>query len=211
MKNGKIKNIIFDWHGVISDDKRAFLQCVVNNIFKEHGLKTISLKEMRKNWEAPYMRFFNKYMPDMTLEEERKSYKKAALLCPAQESCKGMVELLHKFRSEKINMAVLSAEPKEIIEEMIIRFGLNDVFNEIVVNIHDKSKIIADLIIRNNFNVEETIFIGDSTHEVEVGRLAGIKTGAVTWGVQIENKLRSAKPDFIMNSVEDLEEVILGK
>lgn len=211
MEDRQIKNIIFDWHGVISDDKLSFFHCVVNNMLREYGVKKLSLNELKKNWETPYMRFFNKYIPEMTLKEERKSYKKAALLCPAQKPCEGMVDLLHKFKSEKINMVILSSDPYKHIVQGINRFGLNDVFNEIVGDVHDKSEVVIDLIKKNGFDAGEIIFIGDTVHETEVGKIAGIKTGAVTWGLQNKGKLKNANPDFVINNPKDLEAIILGK
>ena len=50
-----IKNIIFDWSGVINDSVENLL-IVVNRMFAELGLKPISLPELKREWEQPYMR-----------------------------------------------------------------------------------------------------------------------------------------------------------
>lgn len=68
-----MKNIIFDWSGVIKDAFESHLW-VVNRIFKKYGLKGLSSEELRENWQEPFMLFFNKYLPDLTIEEERKRY-----------------------------------------------------------------------------------------------------------------------------------------
>ena len=69
-----IKNIIFDWSGVINDSVENLL-IVVNQIFAELHLNPISLMELKENWEQPYMRFYNKYAPNLTLEEEIAAYR----------------------------------------------------------------------------------------------------------------------------------------
>ena len=80
-------------------------------------------------------------------------------------------------------MVVLSSDSEETILPEIKKFNLENVFNELAVNVHDKSEVIEDLIENNNFRKKETVFIGDTNHEIEVGKKAGIKTVAVTWGL----------------------------
>jgi len=65
-----IKNIIFDWSGVIKDAGLSHL-CVVNKIFETFGVKEITLDEMKESWVQPYMLFYKKYIPDITFEEEQ--------------------------------------------------------------------------------------------------------------------------------------------
>ena len=65
-----IKNIIFDWSGVVNDSVENLL-IVVNRMFAELHLNPISLLELKQEWEQPYMRFYNKYAPNLTLEEEQ--------------------------------------------------------------------------------------------------------------------------------------------
>jgi len=45
-----IKNIIFDWSGVISDSIKIHY-FIVNNIFEKFGAKKISFEELRREWE----------------------------------------------------------------------------------------------------------------------------------------------------------------
>jgi pyrophosphatase PpaX len=42
---------------------------------------------------------------------------------------------------------------------------------------------------------DEALFIGDSHHDIEAGRRAGVTTVAVTWGPFSREKLAAAKPD----------------
>ena len=51
-----IKSIIFDWSGVVKDSVEDHLW-VINRMFKIVGVGEISLREMKENWEQPYMLF----------------------------------------------------------------------------------------------------------------------------------------------------------
>jgi phosphoglycolate phosphatase len=204
------KNIIFDWSGVVKDAVEDHVW-VVNKMFKNLGGKEISLEEMRQNWEQPYMKFWNKYYPDMNLEEEQKVYYEAILdkSCPPAKAYPGIVEFLKRLKSKGFVMVILSSDPPETIFNEIKKFDLENIFSESVVKAHDKSEEIEGLIKRNNFKKEETVFIGDTNHEIEVGKQAGTKTIAVTWGFYPENRLKALNPDFLVHNIKELEEILL--
>jgi pyrophosphatase PpaX len=43
---------------------------------------------------------------------------------------------------------------------------------------------------------ERTVFIGDSRHDLECGRAAGVKTAAVLWGPFNRSHLEDLAPDY---------------
>lgn len=205
------KNIIFDWSGVIKDAAEDHVW-VVNRMFKNLGGKEMSLEEMRQNWEQPYMKFWHKYYPEMTLEQEHEAYYNAILSkdCPKAKSYSGIVELIKKIKEKGACMAVLSSDSPKTIFPEIKKFELENIFIDLVVDAHDKSEVIEDLIKRNNFKKSKTVFIGDTNHEIESGRRAGIKTIAVTWGFYPENRLAALKPDFLVHNTKELEEILFN-
>ena len=202
------KNVIFDWSGVINDSIENHL-LVVNKIFKRFGANEISMEELRENWLQPYMLFYNKYFPDLTIEEEQAVYKECIVNSPKSKPYLGIADVLKSFKIAEVQMVILSSDsPVTLLPEMA-DFGLDGVFTDIVMDAYDKSKSIRGLIDRNNFKAEETIFIGDSNHEIEEGKRIGIKTGAVTWGYCTKTKLESLNPDFVIDTLEELKSVIL--
>lgn len=203
------KNIIFDWSGVISDSIERHLK-VVNKMFNDFGVQSISMEELKENWEQPYMRFYTKYMPGVTLEEEQLAYANAFLESGKCNPHLGMIELIKKLKINKKKLIVISSDITESLFSEIKDFGLEEVFLEVVTNVHDKTESLIKIIDRENFKSEETVFIGDSNHEIEEGKQAGVKTIAVTWGFSTESKLVALKPDFLVNTVKELEKCLLG-
>ncbi|KKP59267.1 MAG: NUDIX hydrolase [Candidatus Magasanikbacteria bacterium GW2011_GWC2_34_16] len=202
------KNVIFDWSGVINDSIENHL-LVVNKIFKRFGANEISMEELRENWLQPYMLFYNKYFPDLTIEEEQAVYKECIVNSPKSKPYLGIADVLKSFKIAEVKMVILSSDSPETLLPEMADFGLDGVFTDIVMDAYDKSKSIRGLIDRNNFKAEETIFIGDSNHEIEEGKRIGIKTGAVTWGYCTKTKLESLNPDFVIDTLEELKSVIL--
>lgn len=207
-----MENIIFDWSGVINDNLIT-VHNSVNLIFKKYGVKKISLEEFKKEWEQPYMIFYNKYIPHLSHKEEVASYieaHKASIIQFPAKPYSYIQTTLNKFKNAKINMVVISGDPKENLLNDIKKFGLERFFKEINADVHNKVEIIEEVIKRNNFNPEETIFIGDTTHEIETGKLVKIKTAGVTWGFQNEDKIKSVNPDFVFHNLEEMESIILN-
>ncbi len=203
-----INNIIFDWSGVIKDSVLDHL-IATNKMFKKLGAKEITLKELQENWHQPYMIFYNKYLPDLTIDQFEVEYKESIAESPQAKEYPGISDLIKKIKKNGKKLVVLSSDsPDTILPEMKI-FDLENIFNDMYMDIHDKGEVINDLMKKNNFDKKNTVFIGDSNHEIEVGKKVGVKTIAVTWGFNSENKLKAEKPNFIVHNLKELEEIIL--
>jgi len=208
-----IKNIIFDWSGVINDN-RDTSYLVILEMLKKFNVAPITMEKFRTEWEQPYMIFYNKFIPNLTLEEETKVYKEIYTNFAKDHQpfpYPKMVDMLKKFKHNGIKLIIISSDHPEHLFKEISDFGLNGVFDEINSNVHDKSEDLVDTIQRNNFNPQETIFIGDTQHEIDAGKSANLITGAVTWGIHSRSRLESAKPDYIIDSPDELAELVFGK
>ena len=155
------------------------------------------------------MLFYNKYLPNLSMEDEKEAYARINKDHLESKPFPGIVDVIKKFKEKGIKMVVLSSDFPENLLPEIKNFGLEGVFIDVVMDVHDKLNDARKLINKNNFKKEETIFIGDSNHEIEVGKEIGIKTGAVTWGFCPKEKLEVLKPDFLINNLDDLEAAIL--
>ena len=51
------------------------------------------------------------------------------------------------------------------------------------------------------------MFIGDSRHDMECGRAAGVKTAAVLWGPFDRAHLEDLQPDYWLEKPEDLRQL----
>lgn len=202
-----IHNLIFDWSGVISDNIRN-VYSVAMVIFKKYGAEPITLEEFRETWDQPYMVFYDKHLPAVSLADEAVLFRNEIMKRPPASAFPGVPEVLRKLRQSGKHMIVISGDIRETIFPEIERFGLAGVFSEVNYNIHDKVAVIEEIVARNRFQKSRTMFIGDTTHEVEAGRKAGMLAGVVTWGYKPEAQLRAAQPDMIFRTVGDLANLI---
>ena len=55
---------------------------------------------------------------------------------------------------------------------------------------------------------KKTLMVGDSTHDIEAGKQAGIFTCAVSYGYRPLSILKKSNPDFIIDNVKELKNII---
>ena len=204
------KNIIFDWSGVVKDCFESF-HWIINKMFQELGAKKISIEELKENWKQPYMSFYNKYIPNLSYKRQREAYSNAILSkdCPESKSFNGIVDLIKKLKNNNYYLAVVSSDLPDTFLKEVEEYDLENIFNDVILDAHNKTEAVKNLIIKNNLNLGNTFFIGDSNHEIEVSKETGIKSIAVTWGYCSEKNLKLESPDFIVHDTKELEKIIL--
>ena len=206
MKNSGGKNIIWDWSGVVRDPVNSQMW-IVNQIFKKYGLREISTDELRENWRQPPALFYQKYLPRGYREGERvKLFRELELDkdCPKHGPFPEVVTLIRKCKERGYFLAVVSSDFSETLLPEVKEYRLGNVFDEIVTDANDKLEAVQKIVKENNLNTSDTFFVGDSNHEIDVAKEAGIKSVAVTWGFTSERKLMDENPDFLVHNSEEL-------
>ena len=145
---------------------------------------------------------------NLSHELEKEEYAKAIEQQPEPNAYPGIVDILKVSKNNGKEIVILSGDPTNHVQQEIMRYGLGGVFKDIYTNVHDKSLIIKKIIEKYNFELDKTIFIGDTKHEVECGKKARIQTAAVTWGIDTEDKLETSQPNHLIHNIEELKILI---
>jgi HAD superfamily hydrolase (TIGR01549 family) len=205
-----IKNIIFDWSGTLSDNRKSFHQAV-SAIFKRLGKPAPSWEEITSEFTLPYMTYYNKHFPDLTREEQNRIYNEEIRQNPHGVIYAGVKQFIEKSGSKGIRLFVLSSDPHFMLSSETKLSGLFPFFQEVVSDTHEKGPRMLQLLGQHALKPEETLYVGDTTGDVEAGKHAGVRTAAITWGIQSEEKLKISNPDHIINNISDLEPVVFSK
>ena|SRR3989344_4901712 len=203
----KIKNIIFDWSGTLSDDFTSVYQASML-VFKKLGREPISMEEYKREFTLPYMVFWNKYIPELTKEQEDKLYAEAIHQVDEPLIYDGVKTELERLKSLGINIIVISSHPYDKLIKEAKNYGIESYFNEINGGIHDKVEMILEITKRNNFHPKKTMYIGDVTHDIDAGKKAGVVTIALGWGYQSKEKLMEANPDYYISDIKSLKDLL---
>ena len=169
----------------------------------------MSLERFREEFELPVTNFYNRYIPNVSRKDINEAFIEAIFSVGEPKPFSEAEKFLEALHKEGIRMALLSSHVQKKIEQEMKDYGFSKFFVKIKGSVHDKRETILDLIKKCNFKKEETVFIGDMTHDIETGKMANVRTIAVTWGYDSKEKLKKAEPDYIVDSFEELKELIL--
>ena len=126
----------------------------------------------------------------------------------------GIQEFLEACNALQFPVVVLTSKKTESAERDLARLGvLDSIFHVIGSDKVKNYKPAPDSIFRGrdilkDFTIGAEVMIGDAEVDILMGKAAGIKTCAVTWGSHTEERLMSTTPDFLVRSVNELLPVI---
>ena len=200
----KIKNVIFDWSGVVNDNSKA-VHFAVNYILGKSNKPSSTYQYFRENWSANYMAFYEKHTPGLSREEQKELYLEALEKYGPVRAYPGIIMVIKKIKKNNINLFVCSMDPKVCLDPQLIDYDLNNIFTEIICEVKtNKQDELEILIPKHQLVPEETLIIGDTSHEIECGKAVGIKTAGVTWGIYTKKRLAKHKPDYIFENPQEI-------
>jgi hypothetical protein len=65
------KAVIFDWSGTLSNNFDSYVK-IIAGMWRDLGKEPISRSDIRKHFTIPYMRFYNRYFPDLTMKQQER-------------------------------------------------------------------------------------------------------------------------------------------
>lgn len=126
----------------------------------------------------------------------------------------GIKELVASLKDEGLIIAIVTSRRNQDTRNGLAENGM-DIFDCIVgaddTNVHKPDPEPCLLCCRKlGLDPSETIMVGDSRFDIECGKNAGAKTIFVTWSecTKKEELCGNAAPDYIVDSAEDLMEII---
>lgn len=207
--------IIFDLDGTLVDSRRD-IATAVNFTLKNFGLKEKSRKEItsyigrgvrdlvRKSLGAKKETLLEKAL--FVFEDYyRKHFADKSVLYP------NVKEALEHFKNKK--KVVITNRNHEFALLTLKALGIYEYFEHIAggddINCAKPSpcpldKIIAEL----SVDKEKTIIVGDMDIDVLAGKGARITTCAVSYGIGKKENIIKAKPDFIIDDISKLKDII---
>lgn len=119
----------------------------------------------------------------------------------------GVNDILERLLYTYDLFLVTNRQSEERALEEVSRFKWTGMFSKILVTEQKVSK--KELIEREISITPEDVFISDTGEDIKTARELGIKSIAVTWGVLNKNILAEYSPTIIVESVNELENVLL--
>jgi len=200
-----MKNVlIFDYDGVLVDSLELFMKHFIFACKKE-GFSNVSskndfLKLYEKNmYESMFDLGMSKenilnivyYMRDQLLKNQAKL-----------DVFPGIKKVLPYLSRDNI-LVVVTSNDTDVVKSFLKSYNV-DFFDEIFGSDKDASKTAKIKKIKTLFDADRYFYIGDTVGDIVEGKLADVKTVAVSWGWHPREKLLKAKPDFLIDDPSEL-------
>lgn len=205
------KIIIFDFDGTIADTRNTLVE-IGNRLAIEFGYEPINEEELfrlsnlssreiiQQSPVPPYK------IPFLLRRVKKELNKEIANLKPFS----GIQESLSALKQSGYKLGIITSN----IEDNVIAFLKNnnlDCFFEFIYSgttLFGKDKIINKLIKKNKFPLNQMIYVGDETRDIEAAKKSKIRVIAVGWGFNSISVLAEYKPDFLVTHPHELIKVI---
>lgn len=122
----------------------------------------------------------------------------------------GIGETIGSIASAGLTQGIVSSNAEESIRCCLKANDSDSFFRFVVgtVRLFGKHKAIAKAMSANHVAPGETLYIGDEVRDVIAARKIGVAVAAVTWGWHAEDALRESQPTFVMNSPEQIRDLL---
>ena len=213
-----IKLVIFDFDGTIADTRKSIV------VSKQEMMKILGLEV--KDDEAcasviglPAEDGYRQLYPgisDETLEDcvrvARDTFAKSKEEYPPTVF-DGIREVLEELKKRGIKCSIASSRNNPSLREFLKSWGMTEYF-EYILGADDTLnhkpdpepvfKTLKDL----NVDPDETIVVGDTAFDINMGKGAGIHTCAVTYGISKRAALEETGAEHIIDHINELLEII---
>jgi len=223
MNNRNRKFIVWDWNGTLQDDfSVAFAATNLN--MREIGKPEVDANTYRECFDVPIEKLYRNL--GLTEEEIDRHLK------PLQDSFFDTYDKLVKevdFREggrDTLNLAIqhgilqviLSNHLTEAIDKDLRRLKKLETFHTILAwpsrekqFVQPKGNLLPKYINDNNLEPENGIIVGDSPEEVKIAREYGLTSVAISGGYNSLSILEKAKPDYIISSLTEMEDILIER
>jgi HAD superfamily hydrolase (TIGR01549 family) len=199
-----MKNIIFDWSGTLVNDQQFTFQ-LTNETLIHFKAQPISFSDYVNNFKIPVDKFYSKYLPNTPIEKIDNFFFGLYKENISQIELFPKTKLLFEFALEfNLDLYICSTLNQEIIELASEKLGIKKYFKNIAGGCFNKKESLPIIIKRNRLVKDETIFIGDTPHDLEAGKESQIQAGAILYGYTPSAMMLDQNPDEAFESPADL-------
>lgn len=215
------KYFLFDLDGTLTDPKVGITTCV------QYALHSFGIEEPDTDKLKPFIgpplkdSFMEFYGMDeeqalKAVEKYRERFRDKGLY--ENEIYPGMARMLKLLSDKGFRLAVASSKPTVFVEKILEHFGIRQYFKAVVGSELDGSRTGKDQVVTEALHrlfghkpilYNEVYMIGDRCFDVEGARAVKVESVGVTYGYGGMEELRKAHADYIVESVEELQEFLL--
>ena len=126
----------------------------------------------------------------------------------------GVKEVLAHYHQAGKTLAIATQKPEPITHAILAGLGINQYINlvigpESITHRKPHPESILKILQQTGTDPGRLIFVGDMVTDIQAGKAAGAITCAVTYGLGQRVHLEAANPDYLINALIELCELIV--
>ena len=211
------KYILFDLDGTLTDPKEGITKSV------QYALASVGIDEPDLDKLEPFigpplhesfMEFYG-FDRDKAMELVDK-YRERFNVTGIYENViyPGIADMLKTLKEAGCKIAIASSKPTEMVEIILDHFDIRKHFDFVVGSNLDgtrtkKEEVVEEVLRQMKPVKEKTAMVGDRKFDVEGARAFGLVSVGMSFGYAQENELEEAGADYIVDTVEELQKLLL--
>ena len=215
------KYFLFDLDGTLTDPKVGITTCV-QYALHGFGIEEPDLDKLEPFIGPPLKDSFREFygmddkQAEAAIEKYRERFSETGLF--ENEIYPGVARMLKILSEKGIRLAVASSKPTVFVEKILEHFNIRQYFKVVVGSELDGRRTAKDQVVQEALRqlfeskpilYQEVYMIGDRRFDVEGARAMRVESIGVTYGYGGMEELKEAHADYIVESVEELQELLL--
>lgn len=200
------RHVIWDWNGTLFDDAWLCVE-IMNGLLAARGLPLLTAERYQEVFDFPVEAYYQRLGFDFAEEPFEKlgvefilEYERRRLECGLRPDAR---ETLEALEQAGLAQSVLSAYRQSTLEELLEHFGLRRFFR-VVAGLDNpyaagKTELARALRARVPCPPEQTLVVGDTTHDAAVARVIGAQCVLLPCGHQSRSRLEACGVPVLNN------------
>ncbi len=206
-----MQTVLFDLDGTLIDSVQLILESYRHTL-AAHGLPPLSDDEWLRGVGTPLSAQFAPWQDDQgTMEAMIATYREYNLANHDRmvREFPGVVETVRGVRARGLKTGLVTSKARQGALRGLRLVGLDDAMDVLVCadEVHNPKphpEPVEKAVRLLRADPANTVYVGDSIHDLRSGRAAGVRTAAVLWGPFTRAHLAPAEPDFWLEHPKDL-------
>jgi len=209
-QNRPVEGVLFDWDGTLIDSYHADASAYMA-MFKEMGISW-GLAELEKNYSPNWYHVYRAAgLPRKRWNDADRSWRfhyakhKPKLIC-------GVRRVLAKLDRAHL-LGLVTSGDRDRVHRQLRQFRLTALFGARVCSGDTRRKKphpepLRLALRKMGLSPSACVYVGDASQDVEMAHRAGVRAIGVLGPFPTEKRLRAARPEFLLESIEELPDVL---
>ena len=212
--------VLFDLDGTLTDPKAGITSCV-QYALEDAGIKEPNLDKLESFIGPPLADSFRElYGFDdeqikRAIDKYHERFDEKGIF--ENEIIEGVPELLKALKDAGRRVSIASSKPRPLVIRILEHFEIAQYFDTVVGSEYDgrfatKEAVVEEALrqlVPSVYEKEDVAMVGDRKFDIQGARAHGLTGIGVSFGYAGEHELEDAGADYIVDTVEELQRLLL--